>query len=193
MSKYNLINQRDPSVAALRLGRGAVTFGSDGCVIASIASATGFTMAEVNRRLLDEDAFRGSSVTIQALPYEWAFDGRIRHIKQTEVYQGAVPSEVMDVLRVHLHQGHCAIVMVDSTPAMAGIQYHYMLATGVADNGEIIVNDSWHNVTARIHEIKRARWKEVFERFTRIRIGGVYGSSSANAIYRINYLNRMNT
>lgn len=185
-----LLAQRDPRWASQRLGNGSVTIGSDGCVITCLAMALDMTPPEINSLLLEERVFDGSKVYISLIPYDRVFDGRLRHVMQSQWFDAAVPKLELDKLRAHLRGGDPAIVCVDSTPAMVGVQYHYMLAVDVADDGEIIVNDPWYAVTAPVGDINRAHWKEVFTRFTRIRWGGVYGNNSAAAIYRINYLRR---
>lgn len=186
---YPLLAQKDGRWRHLSLGYGGkhsdgspITIGSDGCVITCLAMMTDCTPQEVNQKLLQHKQFAGCKVLINAIQYARVFDGRITHKRRSRWYEDAVPEQDMEALRTRLNSGDAAIVCLDARPDMKGMQYHYALAVGTANDGEIVVNDPWYAVTDRLNQINRVWWKRLLR--------GIYGKTSAEAIYRYDLFGR---
>ena len=187
--RYPLYAQRDERWRNVPLGQrsyrddgSVITIGTDGCVVCSLASASGIMPVDLNQRLLETRQFSGANVTIRNIDYERVFLGQMRYCGSSIWFDGPVTDHIMNWLRRHLNDGGCAILCLDARPDMKGMQYHYVLAVGVADDGEIVVNDSWYNVTDKLNQINRVWWKRIFR--------GIYGNTSADAIYRVDLFKR---
>ena len=153
MTGYPILSQRSPECESLRLGYGAETVGSAGCLFTSllmmVCRGVPFKAdyyAAFMKCLNDHGNYTPASGSNLASfdisacrPAEW---GACTLVHVSGLFPGPVPADDLSRLIAHVQSGQPSLMCVDSSLSLAGLQEHWVLITAT-DGDDCLIHDPW--------------------------------------------------
>lgn len=144
MTNYRIIAQRDPQWSNVPLGnQTSLSIGGWGCLLCCYAMLGNVDPLTMQSALLARNGFAGAmmnTVEIPTITRKASYKGISNWYN--DIVDGAALAQLYAWLRI---DGNAAVVLVDPTPQMPGLQsgeMHFVLAIGINESG-IIIHDPW--------------------------------------------------